>query len=395
MIRSTLGSLTLLLAATAAQAQPSYEAVYFKGNRGFLLSDSGNVYRSLDAGASWTGKKAKDSAYVTGIHFPSDKVGYMVGLGTILKTNDGGDTWTSPKKTGTWLSQVHFITEDTGVAVGIGVIMRTTDGGTTWSTEVPHHPMGGVQTYSDVWFTGRDAGYLVGLDGWIRKSADQGDTWDSLTSPTAHDLQAVHFPTPAVGYAVGDSGTIIKTSNAGASWAVQSSGTTKELHDVFFTDAQTGWAVGGGFTSAVILHTVNGGATWAPQANPGTIYLSSVYFLDANKGYAAGGFGNLLMTLDGGLHWGAITPSAIRGIEARAHGLRQEGGEVRYSLARPARVEMRLLDAGGRERAVLFSGVQPGGIHKLPLPATGPAAGTYLLEFRADGLRETLPLSRP
>ncbi len=390
MNKTTLAACFGLL-VIAAQAQTSYNAVYFKGTKGFLLSDSGKVYRSADAGASWTGKTAKDSAYCTGVNFPSEKVGYIVGLGTILKTTDGGDTWTSPKKTGTWLSQVHFISDDIGVAVGIGVIMRTTDGGATWSTEVPHSSQGGLQTYNDVFFTGSDAGYLVGLDGWIRKSSDQGDNWDSLTSPTAHDLQAVHFPTASVGYAVGDSGTIIKTSNAGASWAVQASGSTKELHDVFFVDANTGWAVGG-FTSSVILKTSNGGATWAPQANPGNFGLSSVSFLDANKGWAVGGFGTLLMTVDGGLHWGLITPSAVRGVARSSRGLRQAEGQVEYALARDARVEARLLDARGRTVSELFSGSQSAGSHTLALPARGPSAGAYLLDFRADGERRTLTL---
>ena len=46
-------SLIVLLAPLAAEAQPYYAQVYFKGSQGFLLSDSGRLYRSQDGGGQW------------------------------------------------------------------------------------------------------------------------------------------------------------------------------------------------------------------------------------------------------------------------------------------------------------------------------------------------------
>ena len=82
--------LIFLLTALAAGAQPYYPQVYFKGSKGFLLSDSGRVYLSQDGGSSWQVKQLDGSAEVRGIHFPTDQVGYLVGTTTLLKTADGG-----------------------------------------------------------------------------------------------------------------------------------------------------------------------------------------------------------------------------------------------------------------------------------------------------------------
>ena len=62
-------------------------------------------------------------------------VGYS---GTILKTSDGGSTW-SIQNSGTTnnLTSVHFIDAQTGWAVGWnGTILKTNNGGTTWVLEI-------------------------------------------------------------------------------------------------------------------------------------------------------------------------------------------------------------------------------------------------------------------
>ena len=67
-----------------------------------------------------------------GVSFVDTKTGTAVGYqGTILRTVDGGDTWTGQfSGTNTLLNAVHFVNVDTGTAVGFGgIILRTTTGG--------------------------------------------------------------------------------------------------------------------------------------------------------------------------------------------------------------------------------------------------------------------------
>jgi photosystem II stability/assembly factor-like uncharacterized protein len=382
----------LLLAALAAEAQPYYPQVYFKGSRGFLLSDSGRVYQSRDGGSSWQVKSLGDSAYVRGIHFPADQVGYMVGTTTLLKTTDGGETWTRPAKVRSMLTQVAFLDAEVGLAVGVATLLRTEDGGAETHSDALSSPTGPM-TFRDVAFPAPDAALVVGLDGWIRKSPDAGRTWKEIASPVTADLEAVYFPTASVGYAVGEDGAVVKTSDAGETWTAQNSGVTDDLKDVHFRDAQNGWAVGGGIASSLMLYTQDGGATWKKRNQPASYPLTSICFVDANRGFASGSTGDFIMTSDGGLTWGRRSPAAVRGGSgARNRGPRRKDDRIEYSLAAPVRVEARLFDASGREARVLFAGDQAAGNHSLRLSGSGPAAGGYFLDFRAAGLRQALPL---
>ena len=58
-----------------------------------------------------------------------------VSNGTILKTIDGGTTWTTLSSgTTNDLNSVYFTDANTGYAVGdTGTILKTIDGGTTWT----------------------------------------------------------------------------------------------------------------------------------------------------------------------------------------------------------------------------------------------------------------------
>ena len=71
------------------------------------------------------------------VSFITPVVGWAVGNdGTILKTTNGGTSWTSQSiETSVPLYSVSFTDSDNGTVVGdVGTILRTTDGGTTWSS---------------------------------------------------------------------------------------------------------------------------------------------------------------------------------------------------------------------------------------------------------------------
>ena len=73
--------------------------------------------------------------HINGAAFFDDTLGYAVGQsGTILKTINGGNTWTRlVSGTTATLRGVSFSDATHGVAVGdLGTILRTTNGGTSW-----------------------------------------------------------------------------------------------------------------------------------------------------------------------------------------------------------------------------------------------------------------------
>jgi len=170
-------------------------------------------------------------------------------MGALWEPRDPGTTNT--------LFSVHFpVNASTGYAVGgVGTILKTTNGGTVWVTQTS----GTTNIIYSVHFpVDASTGYSVGWAGTILKTTNGGAVWVAQTSGTPQNLYAVHFPVDALtGYAVGHGGTILKTANGGTNWSPQASGTTYNLWSVHFpVDASTGYAVGAWGT---ILKTTDGG----------------------------------------------------------------------------------------------------------------------------------------
>jgi photosystem II stability/assembly factor-like uncharacterized protein len=156
---------------------------------------------------------------------------------------------------------------DVGTAVGgDGVVLRTTDGGVTWT---PQGGIPGTISLLAVTFLDNDIGTTVGETGHVYRTTDGGDTWTPQESGVNEVLTAVSFSDANHGMAVGYLGNALRTTDGGATWIRQNSKTFMNLQGVHFVDADIGMMVGVG---GIILRTTTGGATTvgveAPVAYP-------------------------------------------------------------------------------------------------------------------------------
>ncbi len=102
--------------------------------------------------------------------------------------------------------------------------------------------------------------------------------------------------------AVGERGAIIRSADSGETWETIVSPTDATLTGVSFANATYGWAVG---HDGVILHTRDGGDTWVEQfraEDPETVFLD-VAAIDHLRAIAIGAFGTCYTTRDGGRAW--------------------------------------------------------------------------------------------
>jgi photosystem II stability/assembly factor-like uncharacterized protein len=200
---------------------------------------------------------------LSGVWFTNPQTGFAVGeRGTILRTADGGASWTLQQTAGPrdHLYAVHFTSAETGYVAGeLGTIRKTTDGGATWVAQTS----GTKDTLCSLWFTEADTGCAVGDRGTVLKTIDGGEHWTAQTSGTNAWLSSVYFPDRTTGYAVGESGTILKTTDAGAHWLAQASGTRNHLYAVHFPSAKIGYVVG---DRGTILKTTDGGVSSVAQS---------------------------------------------------------------------------------------------------------------------------------
>nr|NQU92904.1 T9SS type A sorting domain-containing protein [Bacteroidota bacterium] len=284
--------------------------------RNYLMPNS-CLYKSTDGGESYTliaTIEVVDNGYQSpaAFCFPDEDVGYLTyyhhdNLLTILKTEDGGMTWTETESGNLDYKPyaMAFTDIQTGLISGDGFILKTTDGGLSWQ-EVFHdfytYYMMDIQYVSDSYILVTSASYwsswvselLISHDGgssWetftlgnygiivdievingniflagsgstILKSPDAGTTWQFTQVMTLNDIEfhAIHFPTEDIGYAVGTGPdeTMVKTTNGGMTWYPISSGITSGMNTVHFENEQTGWVYG---DNGVVLQTVTGGTT--------------------------------------------------------------------------------------------------------------------------------------
>ncbi|MBI5540578.1 MAG: T9SS type A sorting domain-containing protein [Bacteroidia bacterium] len=245
---------------------------------------------------AWNQLKSGTTNNLNAVYFTDSQTGYAVGgLGTILKTTNGGMNW-SQQISGTTSSlySVFFINPNTGFAVGgAGKILKTVDGGITWNIQ----SSGVTSSLVSVYFTDLQTGFAVGWSGVILNTIDGGATWNQQVSGTINKLLAVNFINNQSGYAVGASGTLLKTVNGGATWTTENSGTTQVLNSIFIFN-NIGYI--GGYH--VLLKTINAGASWTvitTNVGQSTTYgAGALFFTDTLTGYAP-----FYKTNDGGLSW--------------------------------------------------------------------------------------------
>jgi uncharacterized repeat protein (TIGR01451 family) len=293
------------------------------------------------------------SYYMTDAAFVSSMQGWAVGephwdqaskgyVGTIVRTMDGGETWTAQTApTLESLNGVDFVDANNGWAVGAGgTIVHTNDGGTLWTLQT----VATTDEFRGVSFVDASHGWAVCLhpthydwmgyeDNWqaaIWSTADGGVTWTQQTLPAgASVLHSLDFVDAQNGWAVGAKyigddaygdpehrAIVYHTTNGGQTWSEQilSMDLQVTLTAVDFVDASYGWAVGFAHTSSepdgLTFHTTDGGQTWQRQT-PGSFMmgLRDVQFSDRNRGYAVGtGYGSawgppVWRTMDGGATW--------------------------------------------------------------------------------------------
>ena len=282
---------------------------------GYGVGIFGEIVKTTDAGNTWTYQNSGTLANLTSVYFTDDITGYAVGyngnennIETILKTINGGTTWdTLVNPTNVPLNCVVFTDPNTGYIAGDGSLIKTTNAGITWTVDT--NGMGYMYYQNDfitVFFIGQDTGYVADLGGDLLKTTNAGTSWHFQTVAQGQGCSSMYFINSNTGYMVGEA-EISQTLNGGVTWNQLSFGTNggNQLYSVFFPDSLTGYAVGfdSSCTYGIVLKTINGGSTWHKLPLLADYELYSVFFTDDNTGYVVGYLGVNLKTVDGGETW--------------------------------------------------------------------------------------------
>lgn len=193
---------------------------------GILISDNPRILRTTDGGRKWQPVyDCKVKAEVDGLtrevdcafqrlHFPTATTGYAISravgdAGFVLaKTTDGGVTWSAtlvaPGEDG-HEGDVHFVDENNGIVrTKEGKILRTEDGGATW-TGIP----GQGELHSELEFADAESGWAAYYQK-VTYTSNGGKRWSSAATKFPAMVNASSRPTKDRGYVIGNHGMVYR-----------------------------------------------------------------------------------------------------------------------------------------------------------------------------------------
>jgi len=245
------------------------------------------------------------------ISFVNDQVGWIAGgdyqSPSIIKTEDGGDTWTlQPAGLAERLNSIFFIDENTGWAAGDdSAILHTNNGGDTWITQ-SHGPTSSPNL-TEIFFVDAQNGWAVGDTDAILYTNDGGNTWNEKLITPGSGYRSLFFSNAQVGYVGGyDAGFVAdvsKTTDGGQTWQRLSIELGSQPRGIYFLNENEGWILG---AQEEVFYTSDGGLTFEQLNEVNFIGVSrDFFFLNDQRGWmtTTSSFGNLLHTFDGGKSW--------------------------------------------------------------------------------------------
>lgn len=323
-----------------------YNDIFFTSpNTGWIFNRGRSFFKTTNGGSTWFAQ-SKDSLFYdfSSIEVINDKNLFALMGGQIIKTEDGGLTWSEIDYPCRTKNKIEFQNPDTGWVLGTlslnipgydlysGLLIKTTDGGESW-IEI----MIGSMEFKDLffvnkntgWFTGRingiayntiDGGITWALQGeeyagdystllfinekygfvggtYLYKTTDGGITWNML--PTVTNITSIYFLDEQTGFVTceNDFDGLYKTSDFGNSWIKQDISSQTLLRKIIFINSEIGYVL----TNNSVFITKDAGKNWTKQITPYHWFFSDVAFYNESKGWIVGSEGFIMYTDNGGL----------------------------------------------------------------------------------------------
>lgn len=239
--------------------------------------------------AGWNEVESTVTIDLFRVKFMSESEGWIVGeSGTILRTIDQGDTWTSASNSATdeYLYDLDFVGNTVYVCGSEMTLLKGANNGTGFEWTNITIP-GGTDFYRRVQFLSSQTGWVLETNwhrGFVRLwySLDNLSWAEANGIPNAEDFEAKDFQFTQNQIPDGQDGGKLKYEG----WLIGYEG-----------DSPDG--------TAYLYHTVNGGEDWSVALEDSDSYFSDIYFLDKDHGWIAKTWG-MLYTEDGGKNWESL-----------------------------------------------------------------------------------------
>ncbi len=184
-------------------AQKSFTDVSLSSaSSGWIVGKNGALFRYASGNLN-----VENSGTIANLNAVKDGGAWATAVGdngTILRSN-GGAWFSQASGITSNLRSIAFANSQVGYACGDnGRVLKTTDGGSTWTTSLPP---GSEINFSSVEVSGLDSAWVVGNKGILYETVDGGNSWTRFTKGVTNDNSRVAFKQPR-GVIAGGTGSL-------------------------------------------------------------------------------------------------------------------------------------------------------------------------------------------
>jgi photosystem II stability/assembly factor-like uncharacterized protein len=295
----------------------------------WAVGDRGAIWHTSDGGRQWRLQESGVGCTLRSVCFVDEERGWAAGgdyrpflhtgSAVLLKTTDGGRTWSRIPglETLSVIRKIRFADAKRGwvlcdrSAMYPSGLLTTEDGGRTFAPL----PSDGAKNW-------RSGDLLDPLNGALGGSAGataviRNGTVQPSRSPRfgLRGIRQIRLVPPVYGWMIGDGGLVMMTGDGGASWQSPPGEPPPEVARQidFAAMAVVGpncWIAGS--PGSHVLHSPDAGRTWTLQPTGQPLPIYGLSFADESHGSAVGSLGTVLVTDDGGKSWSAARAGGRR-----------------------------------------------------------------------------------
>jgi photosystem II stability/assembly factor-like uncharacterized protein len=287
-------------------------AMAFAGSTGYAAGDFGTLLKTSDGGASWSGLPVGTFRGLTVVQALDADTVFAGGGCVARRSTDGGANFSAVRFTGVesgcraGLRDLSFVSRDVGyLLLADGSVFTTTDGGTQFAprTAVPEtRAARGFAEPGALAFLDAAKGY-ASSGGKLFETLDGGTSW-RLVAADARAIRAIWFADAAHGFAVGDGGLMLRSDDGGASWAAKDLGTGASFTSIRCSGTQL--CVLTTSEGSQLVRTTDAGDTHGTLVTPSTDPIRAAAFASPTRVAAAGERGATVVSDDAGVRFAPI-----------------------------------------------------------------------------------------
>lgn len=278
---------------------------FFNASTGICVSYEGKIYKTVNSGVTWKLQYSNPipDQPLFQILFTDTNIGYVVGgtnscgagcpppEGLILKTTDGGNTWTNVYPLPS-MQVVSIAANSLGdlFVISQGRISKSSNAGLNW-TVIDSPDL----IFEKIFFTD-NVGFCSVPGAEIVRSSDNGLTWPLITRLGSSVITDIKFNS-GNGYCIADIQTVYKTTDNGSNWILKLNPNNICSFIVNPLTAKSCLIFGAvgyagndfGIWHGAITQTTNSGNDWTEMEFTDIKPIRYTSFYSATEGYAVAG----------------------------------------------------------------------------------------------------------